>query len=149
MIGFELQVIGLELQRNVTVAEVVRGTGQVEARTVLSAMRHDEHGLRRSLHRNQRSVFGDQHIAAAHHGAARQEHAECAALGVGGVETTFLSHIPVQRHGCGTVEQHAAESATLGDELVDGQHGNEALRAQQTTGHESGTSDDPWDAEQK
>jgi hypothetical protein len=37
MIGLDLQVVGLEFDRDVTVAEVVRGAHEIERRTVLRA----------------------------------------------------------------------------------------------------------------
>src|SRR5205814_4322810 len=74
-------------------------------------------------HTHQRSVFGQQHLAAAHHAAARQEDAERAAGAVGGVEAALLARVPVELDRGGALEQHGCEAAALGDELVDGQHG--------------------------
>ena len=79
--------------------------------------------LRRGLDDDEAAVFGHQRVAPAHHRAARQEHAERAALGVGGVEAALLPHVPVEFDGGGALEQHAREAPGAGDELVDGQHG--------------------------
>ena len=93
MVGFDLQMVGLELYRHVAVAQVVGGTRQVEWRAMLRAMADIQHGLRRRHNPDQRAVFGHQHIAAAHCGAARQENANTAAAGVDKVPG--LGDIPV------------------------------------------------------
>lgn len=80
VVGLDLQVVGLEFDGHVPIAQVVSGTHQVERRAVLAARRDDQHRLRRSHHFDERAVFGHQHIAAAHHGAAWQKDAELAAL---------------------------------------------------------------------
>ncbi len=123
VVGFELQVIGRELQRHMPVAEVVGRAQQVERRAVLRAMAHHQHRLRRGEHTHQRAVVTDQHVAAAHRRAARQEHAERAAARIGRVEAALLAHVPVEHDARGAFQQHRRETARLRDELVDGQHG--------------------------
>jgi hypothetical protein len=65
-------------------------------------------GLRRGDHADHGAVFRHQHVAAAHHGAARQEHAELAALRVGRVEAALLAHVPIEFDGGGALEQDGA-----------------------------------------
>ncbi|MCY1375066.1 hypothetical protein D9M69_624500 [compost metagenome] len=105
------------------VAQVVGRARQVEGRAVGRAVRDAQHRLRRRDHAHQRPVFRDQHVTTAHRGTARQEDADLPALRVGGVETAFLAHIPVEFDGGGTLEQHGREAAALGHEFVGGEHG--------------------------
>lgn len=79
VVGLELQVVGLQLDGDVAVAQVVGGAHQVARRAVLGAVAHDEHRLRGGLHAHEAAVVGDEYVAAAHDGAARQEDAEPAA----------------------------------------------------------------------
>ena len=123
MIGFKLEVVGLELQRHMAVAQVVGGAHQIERRAVLGAGTHHQHRLRGGQHADQRAVLGHQHIATPDGGAARQEHAQPAAQRVGGIEAAFLPHVPVEFDLGGAFDQHGGQTAAAGDELVDGQHG--------------------------
>ena len=59
-------------------------------------MAHHQHRLRRGHHPHQRAVLGHQHVAAAQHLAARQEHAQRAPGRIGGVEAAAAAHVPVQ-----------------------------------------------------
>ena len=87
MVGLDLQVVGLQFDGYVAVAQVVGGAGQVKGRAVFCASGDAQHGLRRGLHPHQRAVFGHQHITAAHHGATGQEHTQGTALAVGGAQS--------------------------------------------------------------
>ncbi|EWS53803.1 hypothetical protein X551_03393 [Methylibium sp. T29] len=123
MVGLELQAVGLQLQRHMAVAEVVGGAQQVEGRAVFAAMPHHQHRLGRGDHADQRTVLGHQHVAAAHHAAARQEHAERAALRVGGIEAALLAHVPVEFHRRGALQQRGCEARAAREQFVEGQHG--------------------------
>jgi hypothetical protein len=89
---------------------------------VFRARAHDHHRLRAGAHDDQRAVLGDQHVAAAHHAAARQEDAERAARRVDRVEAALLAHVPVELDRRGAPQQHRAESAPLRQELARRQH---------------------------
>ena len=78
MVGFDLQVIRLQFDRHMAVAQVIGGAGQIKRRAVRSARGDDQHRLRRSLHPHQRAVLHQQHITAPHHGATRQKHTQLA-----------------------------------------------------------------------
>ena len=67
-------------------------------------------------------VFAVNLLAAAHHAAARQEHAERAALRIGGVEAALLAHVPVEFKFSGALEQHRGQALALRDEFGDLQH---------------------------
>ena len=123
VVGLDLEVIGLQFDGHVAVAQVVGRAGEVEGRAVLGAVAHDHHRLRCGLHADERAIFGHEHVAAAGHCAARQKDAQRAAGGVGGVEAALLAHVPVEVDGCGALEEHRGEAAAGGDELVDGEHG--------------------------
>lgn len=128
VVGFELQVIRRDLDRDVAVAEVVRGSREVPRRAVLGTGANDEQRLRRSDDADQRAVLGDEHVAAANDGAARQEHAERAVGAVGGVEAALAAHVPVELDAARALEQRRREAATLRDEFVDREHGWPRLR---------------------
>ena len=119
VVGLQQQAIGLQLQRHVAVAQVVGGAQQVERRAVVGAVRDDQHRLWRGLHAHQRAVLADQHVAAAQHGAARQEHVERAAQRIGGRDAALLAHVPVEFHLAGAAQQHLAEALAAGDALAD------------------------------
>ena len=53
MVGFDLEMVGLQLDRHMTVAQVVGRTRQIERRAVRGAMRDDQHRLRRCDHADQ------------------------------------------------------------------------------------------------
>eukprot|EP01041_Mallomonas_annulata_P025227 gene25226-46215_t len=78
VVGLDLEVVGLQFDRHMAVAQVVGGTGQIERRAVVLAVRDDQHRLWRRNHADHGAVFGHQHIAAAHQRAARQENAQFA-----------------------------------------------------------------------
>ena len=100
VVGFQLQVIGGQLQWHMPVAEVVGGAQQIEGLAVPGAVPHHQHRLRRRMNLDQRAVVGHQHVAAAHLRAARQEHAERAAHRIGGVEAALLAHVPIEFDAC-------------------------------------------------
>ena len=123
MVRLDLQVVGLEFDRHMPVAQVVGGAHQVERRPVLGAVGDAQYRLRRGDHAHQRAVFGHQYIATAHGGAAGQKDAQCAARRVGGVEAAFLAHVPVQFNRGSAFEQHRRQPGASRHEFVDGEHG--------------------------
>jgi len=74
VIGLDLQVVGLQFDLHMPIAQVVGRTRQVEGAAMVRAGAHHHHRLRRSVHTHQGAVFGHQHIPATHHAAARQKH---------------------------------------------------------------------------
>ncbi len=124
VVGFNLEVVGLQLNGYMAVAQVVGSAHQVKGCAVFGAGRDLEHLLRCGNHAHHGAIFGDQHIAAAHGLAAWQKDGQFTALAVGGGKARFLAHIPVQLHGGSTLEQHAGQALALalGKEFVDGQH---------------------------
>ena len=124
MVGLDLEVVGLQLNRHMAVAQVVGGADQVERRAVFAASGDAQYVLRCSLHANERAVFGHQHIAAAHHGAAQQKHTQCSACAVGGIKAAFLAGIPIQRNGVGAFNQHTGQATALRHEFGANDHQN-------------------------
>jgi hypothetical protein len=122
MVGLQQQALGLQLQLHMAVAQVVGGPHQVEGLAMLATDAHLDHRLCCRLHQDQRTILGYQHIAAAHHCAAREKHAQRAALAVGRVKAAFLAHVPVQFDAGSTLEQHGRQALALGDQFVDSQH---------------------------
>ena len=123
VVGFDLQVVGLQFQRHMAVAQVVGGAHQVEGAAVLAAVAHHQQRLRCGLHHHQRAVFHHQHVTTAHHGAAWQEYGELSAGRIERVEAAFLADVPIQLHAGGALEQRRRQPAALGDEFVHGEHG--------------------------
>ena len=124
MVGLDLQMVRFQLDRDMAVAQVVRRASQVERAAVLGAGGDAQHGLRRRLHTDQRTVFGHQHIAAAHHGASGQEDAQLALAAVHRVKAAFLAGVPVQCDGAGPLDQHAGQATALGHEFGTSDHQN-------------------------
>jgi hypothetical protein len=122
MVRLDLEVVCLQLDLHVAVAQVVGGAGQVKRTAMFSAWGDDQHRLGGGADADQRAVFGHQHVAAPHHGASAQEHAQLATCAVGGIEAAFLAHVPVELDGVGALEQHGGQALALGKEFVDGQH---------------------------
>ena len=122
MVGFDLEVVGLQLDGHMAVAQVVGSARQVERRAVVLAMGDDQHRLWRGNHADHGAVFGHQHIAAAHQRAARQEDAQFAPGRVSGGEAAFLAHVPVEFDGGGALEQHRGETVALGEKFGDLDH---------------------------
>ena len=123
MVGFYLEMVGLQLDGHVAVAQVVGGAGQVKRAAVCLAVGDAQHRLRCSLHPDEAAVFGQQHVAPAHGGATGQKHAQGAALAVGGVKAAFLAHVPVEFDGGCPFEQHSGQALALGNEFGAGEHG--------------------------
>jgi len=124
VVGLDFQVVGLEFDGHMAVAQVVGRAGQVKGRTMLGAGGDAQHVLRRSFDADQRAVFGHQHIAAAHHRTTRQEHPQRTALAVGRIKAAFLAGVPVQGEGVGALDQHAGQALALGHEFGAGEHQN-------------------------
>ena len=124
MIGLDLQMVGLKLDRHVTVAQVIGGAHHIEGTAMLRARRDVQHSLGGCLHTDERSVFGHQHIAPTNHRAARQEDAQRSTQAVRGVKAAFLARVPVQRDGGGTLHQHASQPFALRHALRTNQHQN-------------------------
>jgi hypothetical protein len=122
VVGLEFQMVRLQFQGYMAVAEVVRRANEVECRSVAGAGRDDEHRLWRCMHDHERAVLGHEHIATSHHTAAGQKHADVATEGVAGVEAAFLAHVPVELDRRRALQENAAEAASLWNELVDLKH---------------------------
>ena len=113
MVGFDFQVIRLEFNRHMAVSQVVGRAGQVKGAAVRSADSDAQDRLRRRDDLDHGTIFGNQHITAAHQGAARQEDAELAAQRVGRLEAAFLADIPVE-FDCGcALEQNGRQAGAL------------------------------------
>jgi hypothetical protein len=106
MVGFQLQVIGLEFHRHVAVAQVIRGLQQIAGCTMFSTVLHTQHGLMRGDHTHQAAVFGHRHVTTAHNRAPVQKKAQAAACGIDGVKAAFLARVPVQFDRGATLHQH-------------------------------------------
>jgi hypothetical protein len=117
MVRLDLQVVGLQLELHMPVAEVIGRAQQVEGRAVFDAGAHHHHRLRRGDHLDQRAVLGHQHVAAAHHLAARQEDAERRPCESSASKRLFCACPSRARRG-GALEQHAAQALACGISLL-------------------------------
>ena len=125
VVGFDLQVIGPELDGHMPVAQVIGRAHEVKGllvRRVVGAGCDAQHRLRCGHHTQERAVLCEQHVTAAHHGAARQEHAHVAFVGGHGVKAAFLANVPVQHQLRGALHQGFGKPLALGDESGDLQH---------------------------
>lgn len=123
VVGLNLQMIGFQLDLNVSVAQVVSRTCQVKRAAMCATWRDHQHRLRRGFDANQRAIFGHQDIASANHGSARKKHTQGAGLAVLGIKAAFLANVPVEGDGCRAFDQHGGQSLALRNQFVDGQHG--------------------------
>ncbi len=71
----------------------------------------------------QGSVACHQQVAATHHAAAWQKNANLPIEAVACLETAAPSHVPVQRHGGGALDQHRCQPTAAGKTFGDRQHG--------------------------
>ena len=124
MVGFDLQMVRLELDRHVAIAQMVGGAQQVVRRAVLSTVGHQKHLLRRGHDPDQRPVLRHQHVTAACHRAARQEHADRATQRIGGLKAALLPHVPIQGDAGRALQQYGRQSVSAGQQLASLQHQN-------------------------
>ena len=122
MVGLNFQMVGLQFDGHMAVAQVVGGAGQIKRRAVRCAMGDAQHGLVCRPYYEQRAVFTHQHIATAHHLATLQKNTHLAPRTVGGFKAAFLSNIPVQRDGRGAFEQCRGQALALSDEFGEMDH---------------------------
>jgi len=66
VVRLDFQVIRLQLDRHMPVAQVIGRTRQIERRAVLAAMRDHQHRLRCCHHSHQRTVLGHVERATEH-----------------------------------------------------------------------------------
>ena len=122
MVGLYFQVVGLEFNRHMAVAQVVRGAHQVEGRSVCGTVADVQNRLWCGEDAHQRAVLEYQHIAAAHHMAALQEHAHQPPARVSGFEAALLAYVPVECDGRCAFEQNGGQAVALGDDFGGGEH---------------------------
>ena len=117
VVGLDLQVVGLEFDGHMPIAQVVGGANQVIRRAVLRAVRNLEHRLRRGDGAHQRTVLSKQYITAPQNRTARQEHTDTAPEAVGGFKPAFLSNIPVQLQRGRALDHHGRQALALGNKF--------------------------------
>ena len=113
MVGLDFQVVGLELDGHMAVAQVVCGTGQVEERAAGGVVRDAQHRLGRRNHPDHGAIFGKQYVATSDQRAAWQKYAKLAAQRVGRLKAAFLAHIPVELDGRGAFDKHRRQAGAL------------------------------------
>ena len=77
------------------------------------AGRDAQHGLRRGNDPHHRAVFDQQHVAAAHQRALRQENAKRATQRIQRVEAAFLANVPVEFKRASAFEQYRGQAGAL------------------------------------
>jgi len=117
VVGLDLQVVGLEFDGHMPIAQVVGGANQVIRRAVLGAVGNLEHRLRRGDGAHQRTVLSKQYITAPQNRTARQEHTDTAPEAVGGFKPAFLSNIPVQLQRGRALDHHGRQALALGNKF--------------------------------
>ncbi|GBH26089.1 hypothetical protein BvRS1_31380 [Burkholderia vietnamiensis] len=117
-IGFELQVAVADLDRRGPVAEVIRGAHQRE-RIVRTPEQH-RFGRRDDAH--QRAVVGDQPVAVAQHGAARQQDGDVLAGIERGRDAALAAGVIGGREGRRTRDERRGELHVGGDAFVERAH---------------------------
>ena len=74
VVGLDLQVVGLQFDGHMAVAQVIGRASEVKWRAVLRTCRNAKQCLRCSFNANQTTIIGDQHIATANHMSALQKY---------------------------------------------------------------------------
>jgi len=127
VVRLEDEAIVTDFERDMAIAEVVRGAREVERRRARGGARgRDEHGLCERVDDDERAVLGDEDVAAANDRAARQEHADGATGRVDDLEAALLPRVPVERDGRGAAQQRRREAAAAGDQLARDEHRHRA-----------------------
>ena len=124
VVGFYLEMIGLQFDRHMSVAQVIGGTHQVKGTAVFGTGCDVQHRLIGGLHSNEGAVLGHQHITSSYHRAAREKDAQRAPLAVRCLKPAFLSRVPVQRDRCGTLHQHPGQPLALQHAFGTNEHQN-------------------------
>lgn len=122
MVRLDLQMIRLQLDLHVAIAQVIGRPNEIKRRPVRGAGSDAQQRLRRGNHPHQRSVLGHQHIAAPHGRASRQEHAQRPPLAVDGLEAAFLTRVPVQCDRSGPLEKHRSQPLATRENFGDLNH---------------------------
>lgn len=121
VVGLEDEAVGVDLERNVPVAQVIgrfRDRQRRDVRCEARTGRGDQDRLIERPDRDQRAVLADEDVAAADDAAARQEDADAPAGRIDGLEATLLARVPVERDDAGTPHQRRREAAAGGDQLA-------------------------------
>ena len=113
MVGFDLEVICLQFDGDMAIAQVVSRTHEVKRRAVVRVMGDAQHRLRRCHHFEQGTVFAHQHITPAHGTASGKKHTHLATGVVMGFKPTFLTHIPIEGDTGRASEQGFGQSMAL------------------------------------
>jgi hypothetical protein len=121
-VDFELQVIGLDFERDMAIAEVV-GRAQQVKRLALGADANDQHRLRCRDDADQRTVVDDEDVATPNNLAAGQKDANAALLRIIDLKPAFLARVPVEFDARSAADQRRSQTASLRNELGSVEHG--------------------------
>ena len=124
MVGLDLEVVGLEFDRHMAVAQVVGGADQVKRDAMAAAGRDAQHRLRccTTLISEPSSATSTSPPRTT---VPRGKKTPSLPPGrVGGFKAAFLPHVPVQLDMWRALEQHRGQALALGNEFGDLQHQN-------------------------
>ena len=123
-LGLDQQVVALNRQRQVPLAERIGHAHQVLGRPVVGAGPHGHHRLGGGCHPCKAAVFHHQHIAVPQHRGLGQEAGQRTAGGIGGIKAVLLPGGPIQRHRGGALDQGRRQALAGGEAFVDSKHGD-------------------------
>jgi hypothetical protein len=87
------------------IAQVISRPREVKRRAMRSACGNSQKCLSCGFYFDQAAIVSHQHITSTHHMAALQKNRQHTTAGIFGLETTLLSHIPIQGHRGRTFDQ--------------------------------------------
>ncbi|ANN67826.1 hypothetical protein BAU06_17345 [Bordetella bronchialis] len=117
---FQLEVVGTDFHGCMAVAQVIGGPQQ-DVRVDAGG---PQDGLRRGDHAHQAAVFGDQCVAIAQHGAARQEQGDFLAAIERGGQAAAAARFEGQGQGGRAPQQRLGDSLAAADHFFYASHAN-------------------------
>ncbi len=122
VVGFDLQMIGLQVNTHVAVAKVIGGARQVARLAMLLARPDFHHALRRRAHRQKRAIVQHQSVATPHDRATWQKDGHTSTQRVFNFQSALLSVVPIKLDPWCATKQRFGHTRALGQVFVDGWH---------------------------
>jgi hypothetical protein len=118
-IGFQLQIIGTDLDGRMAIAEMISSTRERQR----VARSHNEHGFIRGDDAHEAAVLGNEHVAVRKHGAARQHERNGFTVVERCGEPAFAARFIGERERRRAHDERSGEFHVWSDTFVDRAHG--------------------------
>jgi hypothetical protein len=124
MVGLDFQMIRLQFNGHMPIAQVVGGAHQGPVRAGVRRRVDAQNRLGSGLDPDQTAVFGHQNITASNHGSTRQEDSQGTPQAVSRFKTAFLTGVPIDHHAGRASQQGWCQTSGLGHSFGTNQHQN-------------------------